>query len=73
MNELVSVDDFDALVIILVCGVIGIANAMIFDTLNTRGIGVDQIVTANFTITSLMSIVIVLWLFIGVIVAAVKT
>ena len=69
---MVSWEDFEVVPIILICGVIGIINAMIFHTLNDEGIIIDEFITGSITITNLMALVIVIWLIVGIIIAAVK-
>ena len=69
---MVAYKDFEALVIILVCGVLGIVNAMIFNTMNTEGIIIDSFVSGNITILDIMTYTIILWLLVGIIIAAVK-
>jgi len=69
---MVSTSDFDTLVIVLVCGVIGIVNAMIFNTLNDRGVIINELLVGTISITDLMIIVILVWLMLGIIIAAVK-
>ena len=69
---MVSYKDFETLIIILVCGVLGIVNAMIFNTMNTEGIIIDSFVSGNITILDIMTYTIILWLLVGIIIAAVK-
>lgn len=69
---MVSYNDFESLVIVLVFGVFGIVIAMIVNTLNTRGIIIDEFLTGSVTITDLIVGIIILFLVIGVIVAVVK-
>jgi len=69
---MVSYRDFEALLIIAVMGVLGIVNAMIFWTLNSRGILINEFISGTVTITDLMAVTIVFWLVVGVVIAAVK-
>ena len=69
---MVSASDFDTLVIVLVFGVIGVIVAMLCRTLYVREIILDEFITGTITITEFMTGVIILFLVIGVVVAAVK-
>lgn len=69
---MVSTDDFDTLLIVLLFGVLGIVIAMIFNAMNTAGVVVDEFVTGSVSITDLMAGTIVFFLIIGVVVAALK-
>ena len=69
---MVSYSDFEALVIIFICGVVGIVFAMIFTTIYDQGYFVDALSNMNITIEEVRIIVIVVWLIVGIIIAAVK-
>lgn len=66
---MVSFSDMKTTLIIVVCGVLGVVNAMVFKTLNDKGILISEFLTGTITITVLMAFTIIVWLFIGVIVA----
>ena len=69
---MVSASDFDTLVIVLVFGVIGVIVAMLARTMYVREVILDEFITGSITITDFMAGVIILFLVIGVVVAAVK-
>lgn len=69
---MVSYDDFESLIIVLIFGVLGIIVAMIVNTLNTSGTVINEFVTGTITITDLIAGIIILFLIIGVVIAAVK-
>ena len=69
---MVSFSDFEALIIPLVMGVIGIVNAMIIWNLYYRGIVIDAMIQNTISIEDLMTIIIVMWFIVGIILAAVK-
>lgn len=52
------------------CGLIGVLLAAILDIMNTRGIIIDEYITGSITIPEVMAITILIWVIIGVILAA---
>ena len=69
---MVSYEDFEVLIIIVIFSVIGIIMAMFLKTLYDLGIIVDEFVSETITINELMAIVIILFLVVGVVIAATK-
>ena len=69
---MIDYKDFETLIIIVVFAVIGIIMSMFLKTLYDRGIIIDEFVSETITITEIMAIVIILFLVVGVIVAATK-
>ncbi len=69
---MVSLSDFNTVVIILVCGVLGLVNALIINNLYENGILIQEFVSGSITIETLMTLVIVVWLMVGIILAAFK-
>lgn len=69
---MVSINDMEAFIIPLVMGVIGIIMAMILKTLYDDGIIIDEAIAGTITITDLMTIVVVIWLIGGILIAAFK-
>jgi len=57
---------------ILPSGITGIFFAGLFYYLNTNNIWIDEIVTASFTITDLQTVVVLFWLFIGILVGLIR-
>lgn len=70
---MVSYKDFEALVIVLIFGVLGVICAMIIYELDARGILIDEFITSSITVTDLQAFVIIVWLIVGVLVAAIKS
>ena len=64
---------YDAAVTTIGMGVIGVFVAYIFWYLNDEGIWVDQAITASTSITEIMAIIIIIFLLIGVILAAMRS
>ncbi len=69
---MVSLSDFNTVVIILVCGVLGLVNALILNNLYENGILIQEFVSGSITIETLMTLVIIVWLMVGIILAAFK-
>ena len=70
---MVSYHDFEALLIVVVFGVLGIVLAMILKTLYDRGIVINEFITGgSITISSVMALIIIFSLAIGIIVAGMK-
>jgi hypothetical protein len=57
---------------ILTCALIGVGFAGLLGFMNTNGILVDEYITATLTITDLQTVVILAWVFVGVIVGVVR-
>jgi hypothetical protein len=51
------------------CGMIGLILAMIWQTLYTNGVVVDEFVTGTIQSWEVMALIIIVWLIIGVVVA----
>ena len=64
---------YDAAVTTIGIGSIGIFVAYIFWYLNENGIWVDQAITASTTIQEIMAIIIVIFLLVGVLLAAMRS
>ena len=57
--------------IILLCGLTGIALAILIQLLNTAEILVDEILTATLTLREVQLVIIIIWFLIGVGVSAI--
>jgi len=64
---------YEAAVTTIGIGSIGIFVAYIFWYLNDKGIWVDQAITASTTIQEIMAIIIVLFILVGVLLAAMRS
>jgi len=64
---------YDAAVTTIGIGGIGVFVAYIFWYLNDKGIWIDQAITASTTIEEIMAIIIVIFLLVGVILAAMRS
>jgi len=64
---------YDAAVTTIGIGSIGIFVAYIFWYLNDNGIWVDQAITTSTTIQEIMAIIIVIFLLVGVLLAAMRS
>lgn len=69
---MVSYDDFEALVIVLIFGVLGLVLSMIVKNLYDSGTVVDEFITGTITITEVQAGIIVLFLIFGIVLSAVK-
>lgn len=69
---MVSFEDFQWVLIILVCGVIGVVFAMFMGVLNDNGILIDEFVTGTASLNDLQAFTIGLSLVVGVVAAAIK-
>ena len=56
--------------IIMLCGIIGIAFALIFEVLHTQTIMLDDFLTDTFTLRELQFLVFILWEVFGIFLAA---
>ena len=65
--------EYDAAVTTIGMGTIGIFIAYIFWYLNENEIWVDQAITASTTIQEIMAIIIVIFLLVGVLLAAMRS
>jgi len=68
----IAYEDFEPLIIVLAFGILGFVVAMIMKTLNDNKIIVNEYLTGTITITTLMSGIIVLFLIVGIVVAATR-
>jgi len=59
-----------AFAISMLCGIIGIILAITLQLLNTAGIVIDEFISGTITIREVQTIVIIVWIIIGVAVAA---
>lgn len=57
---------------ILPSGIIGIFFAGLFYYLNTNNIWIDELINASFTITDLQTVVVLFWMFIGILVGLIR-
>lgn len=64
---------YDAAVTTIGIGGIGVFVAYIFWYLNDKGIWVDQAITASTTIQEIMAIIIIIFLLVGVLLAAMRS
>jgi len=64
---------YDAALTTIGVGSIGIFVAYIFWYLNDNGIWVDQAITASTTIQEIMAIIIIIFLLVGVLLAAMRS
>jgi len=64
---------YDAAVTTIGIGSIGVFVAYIFWYLNDKGIWIDQAITATTTITEIMAIIIVIFILVGVLLAAMRS
>jgi len=64
---------YDAAVTTIGIGCIGVFVAYIFWYLNDKGIWVDQAITASTTIQEIMAIIIIIFILVGVILAAMRS
>ena len=64
---------YEAAVTTIGIGSIGIFVAYIFWYLNDKGIWVDQAITASTTIQEIMAIILVLFILVGVLLAAMRS
>jgi len=64
---------YDAAVTTIGIGSIGIFVAYIFWYLNDRGIWIDQAITASTTIEEIMAIIIIIFILVGVLLAAMRS
>ena len=64
---------YDAAITTVGIGSIGVFVAYIFWYLNDNGIWVDQAITATTTIQEIMAIIIVIFLLVGVLLAAMRS
>jgi len=64
---------YEAAVTTIGIGSIGIFVAYIFWYLNDQGIWVDQAITASTTIQEIMAIIVVIFLLVGVLLAAMRS
>ena len=64
---------YDAAVTVIGIGSIGIFVAYIFWYLNENGIWIDQAITASTTIEEIIAIIIVIFLLVGVLLAAMRS
>lgn len=65
--------EYEAAVTVIGIGTIGILVAYIFWYLNDNEIWVDQAITASTTIQEIMAIIIVIFLLVGVLLAAMRS
>jgi hypothetical protein len=65
--------EFNLMMIIIVCAIMGLTTAVIVYTLYTNGTIIDEMITSSVTIDDLMFIIFFAWLIIGVIVGAFKS
>ena len=64
---------YDAAVTTIGVGTIGIFVAYIFWYLNDRGIWIDQAITASTTIEEIMAIILIIFILVGVLLAAMRS
>jgi len=64
--------EFESMLIVLVCVVLGIVMAMMIKTLNDEGIIVNLLVTGTITLEHLMFIVFFMWLLVGILLAVTR-
>jgi len=64
--------EFQAMLIVIVCAILGIVSAMIINTMYVRGQIIDELITGTITIGDLQFIVFFAWLLIGIIIGVLK-
>lgn len=64
--------EFDMMLIVVVCAVLGVICAVIVNTLYTQGILIDAMIGSSISITDLQFLVFFLWLVAGIIVGVMK-
>jgi len=60
------------MVIVIVCGILGIVSAMIVKTMYVRGHVIDEMITGTITIGDLQFVVFFAWLLIGIMIGALR-
>jgi len=61
-----------AFAILVLCGIVGVVFAVIFQFLFDAGIIIDEIVTATLTLREVQLVVIVMWVVLGIGVSAIE-
>jgi hypothetical protein len=64
--------DFDAMMIVVIMGCLGVILAFIEYVLYSRGILRDEIVTGSVTISNLMACTVILFLLVGMVLASLR-
>ena len=65
--------EFKILKIVLVCIVIGVIIAMLFSTMNSHGLIIDELITGTITITDLMFVTVFIFGMVGVMVGVLSS
>jgi len=60
------------MVIVIVCGILGIVSAMIIKTMYVRGHVIDEMITGTITIDDLQFVIFLAWLLIGIMIGALR-
>lgn len=58
--------------IVFSCGMIGLLFAAIIQALYTRGILIDEMITGSITVPDLQSVIILVWIIVGVLLAVLR-
>jgi len=61
-----------AFAITMLCGLIGVSLAIMFQILNTAEILVDEFITASLTLREVQVIIIIIWVIVGICISAIK-
>jgi len=64
--------EFRTMVIVVVCGILGVVSAMIVKTMYIRGHVIDEMITGTITIGDLQFVVFLAWLLIGIMMGALQ-
>ena len=68
-----SLDDMMTLVIVLVCGVLGVIVAMLTKVLYDNGIVVDEFITGSVSLFDSQIFTIIIFLIVGVVIAVLRS
>lgn len=63
---------FELMLIILVCGILGVITSVIANQLYTQGIIIDELISGTITINDLTFIIFFAWIVIGIIIGVFK-
>ena len=64
--------EFQTMLIVIVCAILGVVSAMIVNTMYVRGQIIDEFITGTITIDDLMFVVFFAWLVVGIIIGVLK-
>jgi len=64
--------EFEMMLVILVCAILGVITAMIANLLYTNGIIIDELISGTITISDFMFIIFFIWIIVGIIIGVFK-